>query len=59
MTKPALTEKVWLRTLASIKISAPDDTTRTLAQVLSDIIEAPGDMPEILDTYGRGLLAQP
>ena len=52
----ALTEKVWLRTLDRIISSETNDTTRTLAQMLREIIDAPGDMPEILDTYGRGLL---
>ena len=56
MTTQALTETTWVKVLERIVGSAPDEMTRHLAQILLDIIEAPADIGEILDTYGAGLL---
>ena len=52
----ALTIPVWIATLERLKRSAIDDTTRTLVQILLDIIDEPNDVDRILDTYGRKLL---
>jgi hypothetical protein len=56
----ALTETAWLTTLQRVKTNADDDTTRTLAAILIDII-VNSDEPEvglILDAYGARLLEE-
>jgi hypothetical protein len=59
MTKP-LTRSTWTKVLSNIKISAPDDTTRTLAQMLLDMLDSRNsdDVSDIFDTYGARLLEQ-
>lgn len=54
----ALTESVWLKALERVVSGPVNDTTRTLAQVLIEIIFACDD-PEIgliLDTWASRLL---
>lgn len=57
MTKP-LTATTWRGVLGRIKINAADDTTRTLAQMLLDVLDSrnANDVAEIFDTYGSRLL---
>jgi len=54
----ALTGTPWLAVLARIKKYSDDDTTRTLAAMLYDIIahSTSSQMDEILDQYARRLM---
>lgn len=54
----ALTATPWLAVLDRIKRCTPDDTTRTLAQMLYDIFTETNDprIAEIADAYAYRLL---
>lgn len=54
----ALTGTPWLAVLSRIKKYSDDDTTRTLASMLYDIINSSHStaMDEVLDRYARQLM---
>jgi hypothetical protein len=54
----ALTGTPWLAVLSRIKKYSDDDTTRTLASMLYDIVNQSSSaaMDEILDHYARQLM---
>lgn len=54
----ALTGTPWLAVLSRIKKYSDDDTTRTLAAMLYDIVSSAQsyEMDEILDQYARRLM---
>lgn len=54
----ALTGTPWLAVLSRIRKYSDDDTTRTLAAMLYDIIDQSksSEMDEILDHYARQLM---
>jgi len=54
----ALTGTPWLAVLSRIKKYSDDDTTRTLAAMLYDIVNqsSSAEMDEILDHYARQLM---
>jgi hypothetical protein len=54
----ALTETTWRVALQRIVNTTGDDTTRTLAKMLLDIIKCPTDIDEVLDAYGSRLLGE-
>jgi len=56
----ALTARSWLATLDRIVGTTPDDSTRTLAQMLREIIAISDDprIGEVLDAYGARLLGE-
>ena len=51
----ALTETVWLKVLQRIVTTTDDDTKRTLAQMLYEIILGE-DVDRVLDVFGSRLL---
>lgn len=56
--RTGLTIPVWIATLERIKDHTADDMTRTLAQILLDMIDDPHDVDGILDAYGARLLGE-
>ena len=56
----ALTTKSWLATLDRIVRCTPDDSTRTLAKMLFEVITISDDprIGDILDAYGARLVGE-
>ena len=56
----ALTAKSWLATLDRIVRCTPDDSTRTLAKMLFEIITVTDDrrIDDVLDAYGARLMGE-